>query len=1144
MAIESTNQAIAEYITIARRYVRSIDVVRDVEDARALEGYVLTPAVKDALHRILNGLRSGSTSRAFRITGPYGTGKSAFGLLLARLFIEKGKRKGKAARVVETADPGIRIDDLPRYLPIIMNGRRMALSDALLDTIANAANGNRLGIGAPSIARSAADLRKRRAAGERDDVKVLETLASYAKQVSSLRGGNGGVLLLIDEMGRFLEHAAINRASDDPAFFQQLAELAGGASGPPLAIVTFIHHRFADYAAGFGEWVEAEWARSAERYEDVPFHESLEQIVFLLAQALSHAKSAPVSVATEAERFFREASARGVYSTAELELASVAPHLYPLHPATVAFLSNLARRFGQNERSVFGFLQSLEPYGFQRFIQNKPYRTGSWYRLPDFFDYLAAQGSMRLNSADRERRWGLLIDGVAECGHLTDLDILVLKSIGLLAVFEPVPGLKADSSTVAWCLGRDIAEVEASLSALVSANVLYRRPHRGDYSLWASSSVDLDGLLEEARTRVPTIRRLDETLADLPSARPAVAHRHYHKTGTLRAFSVLLWAGKGAPPSQTSTECDGAIYVIPVYPDEYFEHIIERIEPVMREASDLAFFCLQRITADDLDKAHELAVWRWISANCEELRADDFARREVQTRISEARNSLTASLDPFIHPRAGDGTYWIHKAERVDLPTKAALSKALSCVCDTVFWYAPAIKNELINRARLTAAASSARMRLLEMMVKNPGLEYLGLIGAPPERTIYLSVFKAPGIHREVETGKWGFVPPEPDPLRWRPVWDAIDSFLQKDQRSFTDLIEYLGSPPYGLRGGPAILIIAAFMLHNRDQVVLLERDTFQPEVTGAHFMRLVKTPANFSLRYVGKAGATLTVLEKLARDLTVWDGGMKPEPLIKTIVEGLYHWWNRLPACALETSRLSDAAKAVRLAMKKAHEPVALIYKQLPNAVGFPEIPVSDDQTKGLDSFIIALDASFRELSNAEPLLRKEVENAVLDAFAAPTTESLRARITRDCGPHRKGLAEYRLRAFVDRTVGEMSNDKWIDSIAGLIEGRRLEGWQDPTIDHFVVEIRALAQQLGKWLALMRGRIAFTNPVASVHVVAPDGNEEMVIVENGEVTAQLQEKLRALRKLLGNSQDARAILAQLLVENVAASKKKEPVDE
>jgi hypothetical protein len=60
-------------------------VTRDLADPTALDGYILTSSARSALQRLASGLSESSTQRAFRITGPYGSGKSSFALLLCRL---------------------------------------------------------------------------------------------------------------------------------------------------------------------------------------------------------------------------------------------------------------------------------------------------------------------------------------------------------------------------------------------------------------------------------------------------------------------------------------------------------------------------------------------------------------------------------------------------------------------------------------------------------------------------------------------------------------------------------------------------------------------------------------------------------------------------------------------------------------------------------------------------------------------------------------------------------------------------------------------------------------------------------------------------------------------------------------------------
>src|SRR3546814_4636305 len=69
------------------------------------------------------------------------------------------------------------------------------------------------------------------------------------------------------------------------------------------------------------------------------------------------------------------------------------------------------------------------------------------------------------------------------------------------------------------------------------------------------------------------------------------------------------------------------------------------------------------------------------------------------------------------------------------MPT-GGLSALLSQVCDDAFRNAPVLRNELVNRTKLSTAIASARTRLLDRMLSAEGEPFLGLDGAPPERTI------------------------------------------------------------------------------------------------------------------------------------------------------------------------------------------------------------------------------------------------------------------------------------------------------------------------------------------------------------------------------------------------------------------------
>ena len=346
-----TGSPIASRLAIRRRYVRSVDLARDVDDPDALDGYVVTPSACDAAIRILAGLSAESRHRAFRIVGPYGAGKSAFGVFFTQLVRECGRGPATTLLSETTTEPFV----VTPWRPVIVSGRRVSFARELLRVVRGCREGS---------AAVFADLRARAELMlDRDgSLDAHAVTALVAEMAAELRAQTGeGTLLLVDEMGRFLEHAATNIGTEDPSIFQSLAERAGGRASVDFAVVGFLHHRFADYVAGMGEWIEAEWSRSSERYEELSFDGSTEQSLFMLANALEPTQRHTAAVRRKAVEVYGEAADLGVFAVPRHDVVQVAPNLYPLHPATVAALALAIRRFGQNERSLFGFLQSLEP---------------------------------------------------------------------------------------------------------------------------------------------------------------------------------------------------------------------------------------------------------------------------------------------------------------------------------------------------------------------------------------------------------------------------------------------------------------------------------------------------------------------------------------------------------------------------------------------------------------------------------------------------------------------------------------------------------------------------------------------------------------------------------------------------------------
>jgi hypothetical protein len=187
----ATNPTVASLLRIHPHFMRSVHLERDFQDPASSMGYVLTPMAEQALNRISQGFRHRSTQRAFRVAGDYGSGKSAFGLALARTAAGDANLPRELQRFCGRV----------RLQPHLATGDNEPLGVTILRTL-----GVKASSGRPSTA------------------EVLEKVnAAVGKARTRQREG---VLLILDELGKNLEFAAQHPDRDDIFLLQRLAEEA------------------------------------------------------------------------------------------------------------------------------------------------------------------------------------------------------------------------------------------------------------------------------------------------------------------------------------------------------------------------------------------------------------------------------------------------------------------------------------------------------------------------------------------------------------------------------------------------------------------------------------------------------------------------------------------------------------------------------------------------------------------------------------------------------------------------------------------------------------------------------------------------------------------------------------------------------
>jgi hypothetical protein len=249
-----SDNRVADIFNIKARFLRSAQLERDFLDPSALSGYVPTDFIVSCLQRMADGLKPRSGMRAWRMTGDYGSGKSSFGLLLAHWFAGHDSTfPPQLRKVVDFRHFGVH---RPDFVPVLVTCSRQALGRSILKSLHRTVS-EISGRGQNSKL-SLAIQRLLDGNQEPSEEQVLETILEVNASIIADSKGKG-LMLIIDELGKFLEFAALHPQRHDVFLLQQLAESASRSGSEPLFIVCLLHQGFNAYADYMNQSAQREW---------------------------------------------------------------------------------------------------------------------------------------------------------------------------------------------------------------------------------------------------------------------------------------------------------------------------------------------------------------------------------------------------------------------------------------------------------------------------------------------------------------------------------------------------------------------------------------------------------------------------------------------------------------------------------------------------------------------------------------------------------------------------------------------------------------------------------------------------------------------------------------------------------------------
>lgn len=1067
------------HVQMPRRFVRSIRIDSDLHNKSTLEGFICPQSFIEVIDLMLRHLME-SEQGAFTWTGPYGIGKSSLMVAVAALFSGEPNIRKQAVKIFGRKLCG----KVQKSLPLGRKGWKVIPVIAQRDDP----------VAVIGSAIRQAGVVSRQPRGGWTEQRIMTALSQAA---SNQPGLHGGVMLLIDEMGKFLE--AATQDGTDLHLLQQLAEVASRSQGR-LIIVGALHQAFEEYSVGFSQNIRKEWAKVQGRFVDLLVNTSIEEQANLISRAIQ-----PSSIPRHFKRIATQI-ARAVHGSGNSDCQQFTQSLnssYPLHPIVSCLLGVVAKReFGQSQRSTFSFLGSAEPYGFREFLQVAKF--GEVYGPDRLFDYLRFNVESSIMASPDGHRWSTCVAAVQRCESVggTESHMRLLKSIAMVDLVKDYSRISATTEAMSTCVPNlSKAELEGALTQLSNWSLIAYRKFRNSYSIYAGSDFDIDDAVRVAQGELQDI---DYTqLSRIIDFGPIVAKRHYHETGALRWFNAEIVpiseiVDRSAPPDSNEVSAGKVILALPM-----------RGEP-LKDAGAACRKLVRQSTEQDLiigvpkrqlqivPLAREFLALESVKCNHPALADDDVARREVLERHSALQLAVEAELKKGVR-----SALWYRKYYQPKQLSPAELSSVASTIADRKFCSSPIVLNELLNRQRPSASAIAAQNALMRRMVLNEHVERLGIQGFPSEGGLFDSIIAPAGIHARRQ-GKWKFVPPGKggkDPSRLLPMWRAATRILKSNMAravTISEIFEAWGRPPYGVKAGLMPVLAVAFILTQRERVAIYRDDVFRSTFDELDAEYLAKDASAIQLRWMKVSKASIRLVSDLATSVRELDGAhylKSGEPI--DVARGLVGLYDQLPQWTKRTSQLSDNAIRIRDVLGRAKDPNELLFTDIPKAVADSRRSSANDSFGDIALIVSRIRSGLDELMEAYPAMLRRLGEVMLTELRASNGCSEAILDLHRRAESVGGLTgDYRLDAFVGRLNTYDGAVESLEGIMSLLGGKPPREWTDLDLDKACIEITDMAQRFvrAETFARVKGRPQRRHAMAVV--VGTNGSSIPVVEE------------------------------------------------
>jgi ribosomal protein S15P/S13E len=979
---------------MANNFTTSVNIIRDTDRDF---NYIPTPNAKQVVSQIVNDFKKGI--RSFNVVGTYGTGKSSF-LLAFEQSIRGTKRY---------FEPNFLAN--PKFDFVKFIGSYASIVEQFADAFEVQTSKN-----------------------QQENIlsEIFNRYHSFGKE-------NKVLFILIDEFGKFLEYASKHNPEKELYFVQQLAEFCNNPKHN-IVLITTVHQSLESYAYSLSKTQQQEWTKVKGRFREITFNEPVEQLLYLASEYVAEHFETKTSKA-EIEKCLKLTTETKAFNFNKAFLKEIASKLYPLDILSANILTLSLQRYGQNERSLFSFLESSDHTGLSKF--NK--QENPFYNLSNVYDYLNFNFYSFLTSKYNPdfSAWSSIRSSIEEVERAFDSNIndyiKAVKTIGLLNIFSASGSILDLNFFIDYLkTACGVSDAKDIIKNLETKNIIRYRSHSKRFILFEGTDLDIQTALIEAGNKISEVSDITTLLKKHIQFSPVFAKQYSFSTGTPRYFEFII----SDYPIQKIPEGEIDGFVNLVFNGKLKEGDIQNKSKLQEEA---VIYCFFKNSKEIKNLLFEIEK---IQKVLEENKEDKVAKRELENIIESQIRLLNHFITDSIYSGSKE-VKWYFSGDEKKIADKKDFNKLLSQVCSIVYDATPAFKNELVNKHKISSSIHTAKRNYFKALANNWDKENLGFEDSkfPPEKTIYLSLLKENGIS-PIRENSLDVISIDKN-SSFNRLWRASEDFLESaktEQLKISELSEMLSKRPFKLKQGLIDFWVPTFLFLKRDDFAIFNDDSYIPNLSEENLELIAKYPDKYSIKTFDIEGVKLDIFNSYRTFLNQsTEQKFDNNSFIETIKPFIV-FYKQLPEYTKKTKRLSPSALKIRQAISNSKDPEETFFEAFPNALGMTLSTLQQDKAK-LQSYTTNLQEAVRELRTAYEELIKRFEEFICNEFVGKSVdfEEYKEVLQKRFSKLKKHMLLSNQKTFVQRLDSPLDDKKaWLNSIAQAVSGKTLEIFSD----------------------------------------------------------------------------------------------------